>query len=465
MSWFSGKSNIFSTYQRYYDGPCINKYITFKRDIEQAIDNLDKKGKLKKYITEKDNELKDCYRNGHIKVPLIEDDNIKKFMKRCSTNGRCNNPSRQAQRTASSNPKTKGSCKGPNDCKEPAAPTEAKPQTKPTAAVLASKATTSSRQNSDDQGKNHAAVPGSRTGSLNLQSQTGIGHSVSSVVADNTAPEQRDNTHSGVSGQTETQTQSASASALKKENILDPHPRNASSQSISDGGSLSISTTPLIVLETNNHQGGPHGNKDLSGESLGEHATGVESVEGKSTSDKDCAKTSCPENLTGGTPGRGENVDGHSQQIVANSVVTDRISVFSGDSVSVDLKTANYDKVLPVHLPAGDRDANPLTPGCENSHGVNCQSKVSGVKPTEENPESDDAVANPPSEVTQKQQAGSEVDEKSKQREQQESNQNAELGEKNQLHIRPPQNQGESSPHLQGLIISHESNSAESKYS
>ncbi|CAG9472711.1 unnamed protein product [Plasmodium vivax] len=409
-SWFTRRfTGFFNFYDRYGDAQCMNDYTSYKGDIEREIDKFDKKNyanyyheweKLNNYITEKNNKLKECYTKRYITGTLIEDDKIKNFMNRCSSNRRCNNPSRQALRTPSSNPETKRSCKGPNDCKETEKPKEAKPNPNPTSPEVVSKTKSSGRQDSDDQGQSHVNVPGSRTGSLNLQSQTGIGHSVSSVVADNTAPEQRDNTHSGVSGQTETQTQSASASALKKENILDPHPRNASSQSISDGGSLSISTTPLIVLETNNHQGGPHGNKDLSGESLGEHATGVESVEGKSTSDKDCAKTSCPENLTGGTPGRGENVDGHSQQIVANSVVTDRISVFSGDSVSVDLKTANYDKVLPVHLPAGDRDANPLTPGCENSHGVNCQSKVSGVKPTEENPESDDAVENPRSGVS-----------------------------------------------------------------
>ncbi|KMZ96155.1 hypothetical protein PVNG_05801 [Plasmodium vivax North Korean] len=402
-SWFTRRfTGFFNFYDRYGDAQCMNDYTSYKGDIEREIDKFDKKNyanyyheweKLNNYITEKNNKLKECYTKRYITGTLIEDDKIKNFMNRCSSNRRCNNPSRQALRTPSSNPETKRSCKGPNDCKETEKPKEAKPNPNPTSPEVVSQTRSSGGQNSNDQGQSHTAVPGSRTGSVNSQTQTSIDHSVPSVLAGTKAPEQRDNTHSGVSGQTENETQSASHSSVEKENRLDSHPSNASSQDVSNGESPSTGTVPLKVLETKDHQGGPHGSEDITGKAIGEHATGVEV---KTTSDEDCAKTSCAKNLTERTPARGENGDGHTPHTVANSVGTDRTSVFSGDSVSVDVKTANHDKVLPVLVPEGNRNANSLTPGCENFHGLDGESKDPGIKPTEaENRDRKDAVEDP----------------------------------------------------------------------
>ncbi|KMZ95947.1 hypothetical protein PVMG_06174 [Plasmodium vivax Mauritania I] len=415
MNWFTRKiTGPINFYSMYNGARCMNDYTLYKIDIEREIDNLDKKfdanfyqewEKLKKNIIEKNNKLKECYNKGYITVTLIDGDKINKFMNRCSSNRRCNNPSRQAQITPLSNPETKRSCKGQSGCKEPATPKEAKPNPNPTAAVVASKPINSSRQNSDDQGQSHAAVPGPRTGSVNLKTETSIDHSVPSVIADTQAPEQRDNTQSGVSGQTETPTQSALDSAVEKENVVDPNLSNASSQGISDGGSPSIGNFPLKVLETNKHQGGPHGSKDLSGTALGEHATPVESVEVKTTRDNNCSKTSCAENPTEGTPSSGENCDGHSTQQVTNSVGTDETSVVPRDSVSVDFTTAGPVDLSIDRSSASKGVTNHVTLGSQNtcddnSCVVDGQGKAVGDKPTDtETLDIDVAVEGPRSEV------------------------------------------------------------------
>ncbi|KMZ76731.1 hypothetical protein PVIIG_06042 [Plasmodium vivax India VII] len=404
---FTGPINFYSMYN---GARCMNDYTSYKIDIEREIDNFEKNTsgnyykaweKLNKYITDKNNSLNECYRNRYVTVTLIEDDKIKKFMNRCSKNRQCNNRPRQTQRTTSTNPETKGSCKGPNDCKKQSAPKEAKPNPNPTSPEVVSKTRSSSRQNSDDQGKSHAAEPGSSQGSVKLQTQTSIDHSVPSVLADTKASEQRDNTHSGVSGQTETQAQSTLVSSLKKENLFDPHRSNASSQGISNGRSPSIGNFPLKVLEANKHLDYAHGSKDFSGTALGEHATPVESFEVKTTRDNNFFKTSCAENPTEGTPARGENGDGHSPQTVANSVGTERTAVLSGDSVTINVETVNSGQVHLILVLSGNRDADSLTPRRENSRGVDDESKVAGVISTEEgNTDSNDAVANPPSEVS-----------------------------------------------------------------
>ncbi|KMZ88637.1 hypothetical protein PVBG_06126 [Plasmodium vivax Brazil I] len=354
MDWFNRRiTGIFNFYNKYGDGQCMNVYTSYKSDIQRAIDNFDKKNyanyyqeweNLNKYINEKNNKLKDCYTKRYITVTLIEDDKIKNFLNRCSKNRPCNNRPRQTQRSTSSNPKTKGSCNGRSDCKEPATPKEAKHKTNPTATVVESKAIRSSTQNPDGQGKSHAAVPGSSKGSVNLQTQTSIDHSVPSDLADTKAPEQRGNTHSAGFGQTETHKQSASVFAAEKENIVDPHSSKASSQGISNGGFPSTGTVQLEVLETNKHQGGPLGSKDLIGKVHDERATVVECVEGKTISDNNCAKTSCAENPIERTHARGENVDEHSLQTVVNSVRFYMTYILSGDSVSVDVTTANLIK-------------------------------------------------------------------------------------------------------------------------
>ncbi|KMZ88727.1 hypothetical protein PVBG_05673 [Plasmodium vivax Brazil I] len=268
MSGLYGR--IYSNYFRSQDGSCLNKYYKFKNDIEQRIDAFNKISnrivqtewdKLNSYIIQKDKELKECYRNGHVKVKLTDVNEINNFRNRCNRNRTCKNRATPATPLPIIKHTAQRTCNKGEKCKKETAVTDdVKLQSRLVPGDTDSKS--SERKDPHEQGQMQVDVQKSRQEIVVPQPQTITMPSGSSDGTHDKASQEIVNNHSITSVVVGTQERPLNASSPSGISELDSSPGNPSSKCVSgkDPVLTCISTGEFIDtkdIQNNQYSGNP----------------------------------------------------------------------------------------------------------------------------------------------------------------------------------------------------------------
>ncbi|KMZ89589.1 hypothetical protein PVBG_03310 [Plasmodium vivax Brazil I] len=294
MVWPFGRSNRpRNPYNKYNDGPCINKYATIKNEVEQQIDDFEKTNhvhfyqewdKLNKYIIKKDNELKECYKKGHVRTQLNDEEEIKKFRKKCNRDGTCNNGTSPAKKPPITKPPVQVTCKESKGCKNKT------PESVDVKSKLVSGAAnphSSERNDSQEQGRNSAVEQKSRKISVIPQFQSGTTPSVGSVSTHGNASKEivgQDSTTPGVLNTQKQQLNDSSPSGISE---LDRSSSDPFSECVSGRTSDLTCTLTEKILDTKGFQTSRNsGNPIVTNQSESQDSVS-KIVEEETDSDKD----------------------------------------------------------------------------------------------------------------------------------------------------------------------------------
>ncbi|KMZ76719.1 hypothetical protein PVIIG_05718 [Plasmodium vivax India VII] len=112
----------FRHWQQFKGASCLNKYSTYKKEIEEKINDCYRSTnpnfytqwhQLNEQIKQKNNEIKNCAQRNGLSLDLLEDDKIKSFSALCPNISSCRTkPLSLVKNQASLRPDTKGTCKG-----------------------------------------------------------------------------------------------------------------------------------------------------------------------------------------------------------------------------------------------------------------------------------------------------------------------------------------------------------------
>ncbi|KMZ95114.1 hypothetical protein PVMG_05943 [Plasmodium vivax Mauritania I] len=112
----------FRHWQQFKGASCLNKYSTYKKEIEEKINDRYRSTnpnfytqwhQLNEQIKQKNNEIKNCAQRNGLSLDLLEDDKIKSFSALCPNISSCRTkPLSLVKNQASLRPDTKGTCKG-----------------------------------------------------------------------------------------------------------------------------------------------------------------------------------------------------------------------------------------------------------------------------------------------------------------------------------------------------------------
>ncbi|KMZ83263.1 hypothetical protein PVBG_05890 [Plasmodium vivax Brazil I] len=246
-----GRSYIFSNpYNKYNDGPCINKYHTIKKDIEKKIDAFNKISRrnvstewdaLYRHIMTKDQELKECYESG--------------YKKTCKDHGGCK--------------------------KETSATDNVKSQSRLISGASDSKS--SERRYSQEQGKNSADGQNLRQESVIPQSDSGSASSVGPVITNGKTYQEIVDHHSRTSEMVEAQARQLNASSPSGIRGLDSSTSDPTSECVSGKISGLTCTSKVQNLDIKDIQNNQHRDNPLDTNNLESQDSAGKVVEGKTS--------------------------------------------------------------------------------------------------------------------------------------------------------------------------------------
>ncbi|CAG9484391.1 unnamed protein product [Plasmodium vivax] len=258
----------FSNFFRRQDGGCLNKYYTVKSDIERQIEAFNNiKGKkvhtewdrLNTFIINADKELKECYKNGHVKVKLTDVDEINNFINKCNRNRTCKNRATPANLPPIIKHTTQRTCNKGEKCKKKTAVTDdVKSQSRSVSG--GANPPSSEIKIPQEQGQNQADGQKPRRESVVSQSQSITMPSGSSVGTNVNTSQEIVNHHSTTSAVVENQERPLNASSPPGNRGMDSPPSDHSLQRISgETSDLTYTSTGEILnskdIQTNQYSG------------------------------------------------------------------------------------------------------------------------------------------------------------------------------------------------------------------
>ncbi|EDL42678.1 variable surface protein Vir18, putative [Plasmodium vivax] len=281
----------YNYWQQYEGASCYNNYSTYKREIEEKIDNLyritngnfyTQWHQLNEYIKKKNNEIKNCDRNKST-LDLLKDDNIKRFSTLCSNRLSCRTkPSSLVNNHDSLQPGKNATCKG-DSCpqkktrtKSPVAKLQSLPHTG------SSNAKSSLNPKTINPVQEHHERKGSEQPSISSQAHQEQKHRGSSVQTEGGSPESLKVHNTAKPELEQSSAQSASIPAPVTTTEVITHQISHSPGSKASEESDASSPVQEIDLKGSNHQSGTS-----AGQTSDDNLPNLQSINGITDANQD----------------------------------------------------------------------------------------------------------------------------------------------------------------------------------
>ncbi|KMZ94940.1 hypothetical protein PVMG_06111 [Plasmodium vivax Mauritania I] len=323
-SWRSpSSSSPISTYERFQKLYCTNRYVIYKKEIEERINNFNNRryapfkkhwDTINNYIREKNDEITPCVNKKYIRVDFYADESIKYFSERCRNASTCrHNPASSVKKPRASQTETKTACKGGIECNKQLSSTQtANSKSQLSVTHEDPKARSPKVHVSPEKVQKHANLQESQQEIKNVEAKQDIKPSGNSVGSEHETTEPKVNSNTSPYGESEDKAQFLPVLANPANNELVTGLNDSASQTTPEGESDLSDTTEVTNLPINTIQSGPNSVQVVDNETAAIHSNGHLNLD---------YKFSCPGDSTtegiGTVPDEKATLDGsaHSEKV------------------------------------------------------------------------------------------------------------------------------------------------------